>query len=218
MEKWAHRSLDAAGDVNQATDLDSFIDDPTPEKHLIKAIRGFRAFVERLSGGDTSLDGFFAALRTCGADIQRDPDVRNWFDGFVAYLRKSVNEKGYVRSEDAKTRRRELRAEWKELTDKDGEKGRSWKDDVAQLRDEFNSFQVAVRRDKELGAVRRAHTQLGTDLEESLITAGGVGLQNLMEKAPWFYQDIFNVYVPKVMAAIRDIPIPRYVVLHCNAS
>ncbi|CDO73889.1 hypothetical protein BN946_scf185016.g46 [Trametes cinnabarina] len=41
-QKWIHRSLDTAGDVNQDTSLDAFIDDPTPDKHLINAIHGFR--------------------------------------------------------------------------------------------------------------------------------------------------------------------------------
>ena len=47
LSKWLNKSLDTAGDVNTDTSLESFIDDPTEEQHLIKAVRGVRAFLER---------------------------------------------------------------------------------------------------------------------------------------------------------------------------
>ena len=116
-QKWIHRSLDAAGDVNQATSFDAFIDDPTPNKHLIPAIRGLRQFIQRLAG-DTSLDGFFAMLRVCGVDIQQDPAARGWCDKFIAHLRKSLDEGGYVRSDEAQRTRQDLQRAWKELLGK----------------------------------------------------------------------------------------------------
>ncbi|KAI0634640.1 hypothetical protein C8Q77DRAFT_771072 [Trametes polyzona] len=207
-QKWIHRSLDAAGDVNQATSLDAFIDDPTPEKHLINGIRGLREFLERLAGGK-SLDGFFGALRVCGVDIQQDQDVREWVDSFVAHLRKSLDERGYARSDDAQRTRERLRKEWRELLDKDSDKGRKWKEDVAALKREASEFQTAIDRDEDLRAVRRAHAKLGEDLENGLIVASSAGAQSLMERAPWFWQDVFNVYLPKLVGMIKDIPIPR---------
>ncbi|OSC96932.1 hypothetical protein PYCCODRAFT_1481665 [Trametes coccinea BRFM310] len=207
-QKWIHRSLDAAGDVNQATSLDAFIDDPTPDKHLINGIRGLRTFLERLASGK-SLDGFFAALRVCGVDIQQDPDVRAWCDDFIAHLRKSLDEQGYVRSDDAQKKREQLRKEWKELLDKDSDKGRKWKEDVGALKREASEFQTAIDRDQDLRAIKQAHAKLGEDLENGLLTAGSAGVQSLMERAPWFWQDVFNVYLPKLVAMIKDIPIPR---------
>ncbi|KAI0684681.1 hypothetical protein C8T65DRAFT_748562 [Cerioporus squamosus] len=207
-QKWIHRSLDAAGDVNQATSLDAFIDDPTPDKHLITAIRGFRQFVERLAGGK-SLDDFFATLRVCGVDIQQDQDVRNWFDEFVAHCRKSLDERGYVRSDEAQKKRNKLRDEWKALLDKDSDKGRKWKEDVGKLKQEAAEFQDAVDEDEDLRQVRRTRAKLGEDIENSLLVAASTGAQSFMERAPWFWQDVFNVYLPKVVAAVKDIPIPR---------
>ena len=61
LSKWLHKSLDTAGDVNTDTSLESFIDDPTDDQHLIKAVRGVRAFIERNADGK-SLDDFFGAL------------------------------------------------------------------------------------------------------------------------------------------------------------
>ncbi|KAI0349926.1 hypothetical protein OH77DRAFT_1157819 [Trametes cingulata] len=208
VQKWIHRSLDAAGDVNQATSLDAFIDDPTPDKHLINGIRGLREFLERLASGK-SLDGFFAALRVCGVDIQQDPDVRGWCDEFLAHLRKSLDEPGYARSEESQKKREKLRKEWQELLDKDSDKGRKWKEDVGALKREASEFQTAIDRDEDLRTVRRAHAKLGDDLENGLLVASSTGVQSLMERAPWFWQDVFNVYLPKLVGMIKDIPIPR---------
>ena len=209
-DKWIHRSLDTVGDVNKATDLDDFIDDPTPDKHLITAIRGFRQFIERLASGK-SLDGFFASLRVCGVDIQQDPAIRDWFDKFIAHLRKSLDERGYVRSEEAQKKCEELRSEWQELLDEDSEKGRKWKEDVAALRREATEFQRAVDRDEDLRDVRQARARLGEDIENTLLVAGSAGAQTFMERAPWFWQDVFNVYLPRLVESIKDVPIPRFV-------
>ncbi|KAH9859178.1 hypothetical protein C2E23DRAFT_855798, partial [Lenzites betulinus] len=160
MQKWIGRSLDVAGDVNRATSLDAFIDDPTPEKHLINGIRGLRTFTERLAG-HKSFNTFFGALAF------RYPAVRSWFDAFVAHLCKILDEKGYAHSDKAK---------------KTGER---------------------------LRLARRAHSKLGEDLENGLIVASSAGAQSLMERAPWFWQDVFNVYLRKFVGMVKDIPISR---------
>ncbi|TBU21761.1 hypothetical protein BD311DRAFT_677580 [Dichomitus squalens] len=207
-DKWVHRSLDTVGDVNKSTDLDDFIDDPTPEKHLITAIRGMRQVIERLAN-NKSLDDFFGALRVCGVDIQQDPAIRDWFDKFIAYLRKNLDERGYARSEESQKKREELRHEWKELSSKDSDKGRKWKEDFATLRREATEFQRAIDRDEDLRDVRRARARLGEDIENTLLAAGTAGAQTFMERAPWFWQDLFNVYLPRLVESVKDIPIPR---------
>lgn len=209
VEKWIHSTLDAAGDVNQATDLDAFIDDPTPEKHLITALRNFRQFVERL-GGNKSLDGFFGALRICGVDIQQDPAIRGWFDNSLAHLRKSFDQRGYVRSEEAQKKRDELRQEWKELLSQDSDKGQTWKEDVAALRREASEFQHAIDHDEDLRDVRRARMRLGEDIEGLLLAAGTAGAHTFMERAPWFWQDVFNVYLPRFVESVKNVPVPRF--------
>ncbi len=208
-DKWIHRCLDAAGDVNQATDLDAFIDDPTAEKHLITAIRGFREFMERLANGK-SLDGFFGALRVCGVDIQQDPDIRDWFDKLLAHLHKSLDEPGFVRSEEGEKQREELHKEWEELVSEDSNKERKWSADFAALKREATEFQRAIDHDEDLLELRRARARLAEDIEDTLLAAGAAGAQSFMERAPWFWQDAFNVYLPRMIQSIKDIPIPRF--------
>ena len=83
------------------------------------------------------------------------------------------------------------------------------KEDVAALRREATEFQRAVDRDEDLRDVRQARVRLGEDIENTLLVAGSAGAQTFMERALWFWQDVFNVYLPKVVAAVKDIPIPR---------
>ncbi|KZT08287.1 uncharacterized protein LAESUDRAFT_697852 [Laetiporus sulphureus 93-53] len=208
IHKWVHRSLDSAGDVNRSTSLDTFIDDPTPEKHLVNGIRGLRTVLERLAGGE-SLDDLFGTVRVCGVDIQKDEELRKWCDDFLAHLRKCIDEPGHVRSDEAKETQEQLREEWKELLDTDTEQGRKWKEDIRRLKEEANVFQSAIDQDKELKRVKRAHAKLGEDIEDSLLVAGSAGLQATMDNAPWFWQDLFNVYLPKAVGMLKDIPIPR---------
>ena len=145
----------------------------------------------------------------CGVDIQQDEDVRGWFDAFIDHCRRSLDERGYVRSDEAQKKREELRTEWSELLDKDSDKGRKWKEDVGKLKEQAAEFQQAIDRDEDLRQIRRARAKLGEDIETSLLVAASTGAQSLMERAPWFWQDVFNVYLPKIVAAVKDIPIPR---------
>ncbi|KAI1786208.1 hypothetical protein LXA43DRAFT_1111273 [Ganoderma leucocontextum] len=194
-DKWIRRCLDAAGDVNQGTTLDAFIDDPTSEKHLITAIRGFREFLERLANGK-SLDGFFGALRVCGVDIQQDSDIRAWFDKLLAHLHTSLDQPGFVRSEEAEDQREELHKEWEHA-------------DFAELKREAAEFQRAIDHDEDLCELRRARARLAEDIENMLLAAGTAGAHTFMDRAPWFWQDSFNVYLPRIVQSIKDIPIPR---------
>ncbi|RDX47474.1 hypothetical protein OH76DRAFT_1484624 [Lentinus brumalis] len=206
----------------RVTSLDAFIDNPTPDKHLITAIRGLRQFVERLAGGK-SLDEFFATLRVCGVDFQQDHDVRKWFDEFIAHCCKSLDERDYVRSDEAQKKRYKLCDEWKQLVDKDSDKGRKWKADVAKLKQEATEFQKAVDRDDDLRQIRRTRVKLGEDIENTLLTAASMGAQSLMERAPWFWQDIFNVYLlkghshPKVEIVLEDLDISTSALLPSHA-
>lgn len=210
MHKWIHKSLDTAGDINTDTSLESFVDDPTEEQHLIKAIRALRTFFERLAGGK-SLDDFFAVLRVCGVDIQQDEHLRTLFDDLLSHLRRSIDQRGYVRSEEAQQQREELKARWKELHDKDSEEGKKWRDDVHKLRHEAQEFQKALEAGQDTKRIRRAQAKLVKDLENALSSAAASGTQVASEKATWLWQDLFNSFIPRLLSIVKDIPIPRYV-------
>ncbi|KAI6108327.1 hypothetical protein F5141DRAFT_1064509 [Pisolithus sp. B1] len=206
--KWVNRAVDTAADLDQATKLETFVDDPTEEKHLYQALYKLRVLVERLAGGK-SLDDLFAYLRECALDVKQDEDIKAWFNDFFAYLRKCLEEPKYAHTDEAGKTYDHLRQRWQELLDEDSDVARKWKNDVKNLRHEVYALRQAISRDPDVVRVRRAHERLCKDLERVGATAGKAGIQFALEQGSWFWQDMFNVYVPRLLKAVKDIPIPR---------
>ncbi|KAK6992074.1 hypothetical protein R3P38DRAFT_3290187 [Favolaschia claudopus] len=54
--------------------------------------------------------------------------------------------------------------------------------------------------------------RLGQDVERGLVEAGEkaeTGVEAVLERAAWFWRDLFAVYAPRLFAMLKDIPIPR---------
>lgn len=207
VQKWLDKTLDTAADVNAGTGLDTFIDDPTEEKHLHQALRGARTLAERLSGGK-SLDDLFAAIRAVAADIRSDPDTKAWFDDFFTHTRKTLREPGYIRSDEATAKGKELRERWQQLLDADSDVGHKWKKDVDTLQTQAREFQERAENELGLNRLRDAQARFGNDLAGAVGSGAQAGLQALAESG-WVFQDILNVYFPRVLGQLKGIPIPR---------
>jgi hypothetical protein len=203
--------------VNQNTDIHAFVDDPTEEKHLHKALSGLRVLAERGSG-DKSLDDFFGAIRTIAADIKSDPDTKAWFEKFFEHSRKSLEQPGYARSPESQNQGEWLRIRWNELRDADSDVGRKWKSDIDLVQKEISEFQARVRDTPTIERVKRAHAKFASDLGEATGVAAG-GIQTAITQSLWVYQDLVNVYLPRVLGYTKGFPIPRSVSrLHQNHS
>ncbi|KZP20679.1 hypothetical protein FIBSPDRAFT_911054 [Athelia psychrophila] len=208
LSKWINKSVDTASSLDQSTTLEDFIDDPTPEQHVLHAIRHIQTFVERLAGGK-SLDDLCSKLHACAVDVRADPDLKAWFDDLFAHIKKSLDQAGYARSEEAGQRYNELRLRWKKLSSDDSDVGRKWKSDVDALKAEIRAFEGALANDEDLNRVKRAHAKLGEQIGEGTAKGAKVGLQMAVDQVGWMWQDLFNVYAPKIMSMLQDIPIPR---------
>jgi hypothetical protein len=209
-QKWLDKTLDTAADVNQGTDIHTFVDDPTEEKHLHKALSGLRVLAERGSG-DKSLDDLFAAVRSCAADVKSDPDTKAWFDKFFEHVSKSLKEPGYARSPEAQNQGEWLRIRWAELRDLDSDVGHKWKADLDVLQTQVSEFQARVQDTPAISRVKRAHAKFATDIGEATAAAGSVGIQSALTQSLWVYQDLVNVYLPRVLGYTKGVPIPRLV-------
>jgi len=96
--------------------------------------------------------------------------------------------------------------------------GRSWRRVTRQVVDdvmeESKKVEAGIRNDEDLNRVREAHAKLGCDIKQGLVEAGleaQTDMQVGIEQATWFWQDLFRVYLPRIMSKMRDIPIPRLV-------
>lgn len=155
------------------------------------------------------MDDVFAKARLCAVHVRNDEDIKSWFNDFFAHVRKSLDEPAYARSDEAHRMLQQLAERWKQLLDQDSNAGRKWKEDVRALRHQLRDFQQAIARDADLQRVRKAHAMFGKDLAQSVGTGGRIGMQFALDQASWFWQDVFNVYAPRLLSVIKDIPTPR---------
>jgi hypothetical protein len=212
-QKWIDKTLDTAADVNQSTDIHTFVDDATEEKHLHKALSGLRVLAERGSG-DKSLDDLFGAVRTVAADIRSDPDTKEWFDSFFEHTGKTLKEPGYSRSPEAQNKGEWLKIRWDELKDADSDVGHKWKKDVDALQKELDEFEQRIKDTPTVARVQAAHSKFATDLGTAVSAGAGQGMQAAITQSLWVYQDFVNVYLPRVLGYTKGMPIPRYVACH----
>lgn len=215
-QKWFRATANVATAAAQSTSLESFIDDPTPEKHLIHAVRCVNQLAQSIAGGK-NLDDLHSALRMCIIDIRNDTDLQQWFNDYLVFVRRTLEHTGDNDPEDIRNTREDLRRRWNVLTDLDSDKGRKWKEDYGALRSEVLEFHERMERDKDLQAVRKAHAQLGRDIEECLVDVTAVGLQGAVSGTSWLWADLFNVYIPRIVGILKSLPIPRYV-LHPSVA
>jgi Family of unknown function (DUF5923) len=196
ISKWLNKTVDTAAQVKQDTTLESFINDPTPEQHVLKAIRLMRTFIERLAGGK-SLDDLFSKVGTCVVDVRADKDLKNWFNDFFTHVRRSLNQAGYPRSNEASQAYNDLRRRWEVLQSPDYDVGKKWKKDITALQLEIRAFEEGLKKDKDLSRVKNVHAKLGEQVQDHAAKSGSIGIQFAMDQAAWFWQDLFNV-IPRI--------------------
>ncbi|KAJ7034692.1 hypothetical protein C8F04DRAFT_1038198 [Mycena alexandri] len=207
LHKWVNKAFDSATD--QSFTLNTFIEDTTPEQHVHKALNALKTLVDRFAKPDSSVDAILLRAQHFINAVRGDSvEVKAWVDKFFAHAHKSLDDPGYPRSEEAKIVRRDLRKRGRTLLDANTDAGRKW----AELKDSVRRFGAALVEDEDVERVRVAHVRLGEDVESGLVEAGEeaeTGVQAVLERAAWFWRDLFAVYAPRVLGMLKDVPIPR---------
>lgn len=180
---------------------------------MSKALKQLQTLFERFAN-NRSLDDLLGKAKQCAIDVREDKDLQRWFQEFFQTIRKMVNDAGYMRSEELKQTKKDLRTRWKKFFVDESESG--WKTDYEAFKKELTAFETALSQDKDMKRLRDAHVQLGKAIEEGLVEAGSegkTGLEAAMDQVSWFWRDIFQVYIPRALTFMKGVPIPRYVFL-----
>ncbi|KAH7092797.1 hypothetical protein BKA62DRAFT_722425 [Auriculariales sp. MPI-PUGE-AT-0066] len=151
------------------------------------ALKKLRTVVERFAGGK-SLN-----------------DVRQTLDDYEGFIRKSMDEPGYIESDEYRQRREQLNNRWKQLKDRNTEEGRKWNTDVERLDRESREFNEAIRKDGSINRLKEAHLKLARDLASAAPTASKFALG----QASWLWHDVSDVLLPRLFDLIKQIPLPR---------
>ena len=157
-------------------------------------LTSLKTLIERFANS-TSSDDLFDAIKTIYSDAQRDPELRQWFKDVDIYIRKCLQEQGYV-IQDASN------DEGNRLYDRGHFLLRErYRDHTNHVLDEFKFLGTQFDEDPQNKAFAAATQKLFLDLG------------NDENGKPTFKQhlikDLTNVIVPGFFESVRYVPIPR---------
>lgn len=161
---------------------------------LAQAEADLKTLIERFANG-TSSDDLWSAVNQIYEDAQKDPELKDWFKSMDKYIRRSLQEQGYI-LEEASTQ------EWNKLYDHgDYLLRQKYKTHTDRVIDEIKflagQFDEDAQNKQFAVTVNKLFTDLGND-ENGKPTF-----------KPHLVKDITEVILPAVFENVAYIPIPR---------
>ena len=150
--------------------------------------------IERFANS-TSLDDVFGSLDNLYRDADEDPELRKWFSDINTYIKKILQQKGYIVSDD-------VDKDFNKLWDKGNYLLRDrYKGHTDRVLDEIKFFGEQFDQDEQNKAFGNAMDKLFKDLG------------NDRDGKPTFkkhlVKDLRDVVLPGIFENVRYIPIPR---------
>ncbi|KAF7588129.1 hypothetical protein BBP40_006129 [Aspergillus hancockii] len=157
------------------------------EKHL-------RVLIERFANS-TSLDDLFDSLENIYRDADKDPELKGWFKNIDTFVRKSLQEQGYIMQED-----------WNRHYDQLADHGRyllreRYRDHTDRILDEVKFIGEQFAEDPQNRA-------FGDSVEKLFLDLGRDSSGNVAFK-PHLLTDLRDIILPGIFENVRYVPIPR---------
>jgi Family of unknown function (DUF5923) len=154
----------------------------------------FKTLIERFANG-TSTNDLFDAINNIYSDADKDPELKSWFKHIDAYVRKCLQQQGYIMEDRATD-------EWNQLYDRGNfllrDRYRNHTDRIVDeikfLADQFDSD---AQNKRFAESINKLFADLGND-ENGKPTF-----------KPHLVKDLTEVILPNVFESIRYVPIPR---------
>lgn len=162
--------------------------------HLAAAEADLKTLIERFANG-TSTDDLWSSINTIYEDSDNDPELRNWFKSLDGYVRRCLQEQGFI-MEDASTE------EWHRLYDHGNyllrEKYRGHTDRVVdEIKFLADQFDQDAQNKTFAASLQKLFKNLGSD-DNGKATF-----------KPHLVKDLTDVIIPAAFEQIAYIPIPR---------
>ncbi|KAI1419167.1 hypothetical protein F5Y12DRAFT_794485 [Xylaria sp. FL1777] len=153
-----------------------------------------KVLVERFANG-TSSDDLWSSINVLYDDADKDPELRNWFKSMDTYIRKCLQQQGYIMEEDCNQ-------QWHHLYDRGN----------YLLRQKYRGH-----TDRIIDEVKFMANQFDQDPQNK---AFGVSLQKLLQHLgndengkpkfkPHLIKDLTEVIIPATLESVAYIPVPR---------
>lgn len=161
---------------------------------LAQAEADLKTLIERFANG-TSSDDLWSAVNQIYQDAQKDPELKDWFKSLDKYIRRSLQEQGYI-LEEASTQ------EWNRLYDHgDYLLRQKYKTHTDRVIDEVKflagQFDEDAQNKHFANTINKLFTDLGND-ENGKPTF-----------KPHLVKDLTEVILPAVFENVAYIPVPR---------
>lgn len=161
---------------------------------LAQAEADLKTLIERFANG-TSSDDLWASINQIYADADKDPELKDWFKAMDKYIRRCLQEQGYI-LEPASTQ------DWNKLYDHGNYLLRDkYKTHTDRILDELkffgNQFDEDAQNKQFAQSVNKLFLDLGND-ENGKPTF-----------KPHLLKDLTEVIIPATFESVAYIPIPR---------
>lgn len=189
VKKYANKGLSTASDADVEADDDAS-----------QAIALLRSIIETLANGK-SLDDLYAAFDRVVKDVKGDERLSKFADDLDKFVERLLHDPGYVTSSKAYRRADGFVDRAQELVESNAE----WKKDARALVDELRELQRQILDDKTTSDLITNLGYLQRDLGD--LTSAGFNL--LKANTTGLHKDVWNVLLPRIITAIKKIPLPR---------
>ncbi|KAF2216399.1 hypothetical protein CERZMDRAFT_119900 [Cercospora zeae-maydis SCOH1-5] len=161
---------------------------------LTTAEADLRTLMERFANS-TSFDDLFDSINQIYKDADRDPELKNFFRGLNRFIRRCLQEQGYVLQDESNE-------EWNKIYDQGNFLLRDrYRNHTDRIVDEVKFLASQYEEDtlnKEFGdAMDRLFKDLGSDSDGK------------PEFKPHLVKDLTEVLLPAFFESVRYVPIPR---------
>jgi len=161
---------------------------------LAQAEGDLKTLIERFANG-TSTDDLWASINTIYEDADKDEDLRNWFKAMNQYIRRCLQEQGYI-LDDASNQ------DWNRLYDHGNYLLRSkYRGHTDRVVDEIKFLADQFDQDAQNKAFAASMTKLFTDL--------GNDENGKPTFKPHLVKDLTEVILPAIFENVAYIPVPR---------
>jgi len=161
---------------------------------LRQAEGDLKTLIERFANG-TSTDDLWSSINTIYEDADKDEELRNWFKSMNQYIRRCLQEQGYV-LDDASTE------DWNRLHDRGNYLLRDkYRTHTDRILDEIKFLADQFDQDPQNKAFAASLNQLFTDL--------GNDENGKPVFKPHLVKDLTDVILPAIFENVAYIPVPR---------
>ncbi|KAL7416019.1 hypothetical protein BDY24DRAFT_359249 [Mrakia frigida] len=174
--------------------------DEADQSDLQNALGNTKEIIESFASGE-SLDPVLDAAKSLKEDVEKDDRVSQFFNDLGNFLEASLKVEGYVTSQRAYRRSSELWERGQKLATENAR----YKKDIQDLSSSLSSFSEALADDP-------ATSELAYKLEDfaaELTHAGKSGINALKAESSGLYRDVVDVVIPRLVALVKEIPLPR---------